>query len=87
MSFLLRCPHCGDRSVYEFRFGGEVKPRPAPGASEEEWVNYAYNRTNSAGVQTEWCYHRSGCRQWIKAVRNTRTNEVLETFYPEENAR
>src|SRR5438105_4577778 len=32
MSFLIKCPHCGDRGVYEFRFGGEVKARPEPGA-------------------------------------------------------
>ena len=30
MSFLIPCPHCGNRSVYEFRFGGEVK-KPEPG--------------------------------------------------------
>ncbi len=85
MSFLLRCPHCGNRSVYEFRFGGEVKQRPAPGSPAEEWLDYAYNRVNEAGVQTEWWYHRSGCRQWLKAVRNTRTNEVLDSFFPEDN--
>jgi methylglutamate dehydrogenase subunit B len=82
MSFLLRCPHCGNRSVYEFRFGGEFKARPAVEASEDEWLNYTYNRTNEAGLQTEWWYHRSGCRQWIQAVRDTRTNDVLRTFYP-----
>lgn len=84
MSFLLRCPHCGNRSVYEFRFGGEVKQRPAPGAQEEAWVHYSYTSANEAGVQKEWWYHRSGCRQWMQAVRNTVTNEVLETFFPEE---
>ncbi len=31
MSFLIPCPHCGNRSVYEFRFGGEVKAAPAAG--------------------------------------------------------
>jgi sarcosine oxidase subunit delta len=87
MSFLLRCPHCGNRSVYEFRFGGEATRRPPAGASDEAWLNYTYNRVNEAGVQTEWWYHRRGCRQWIKAIRNTRTNEVLETFYPEDSAR
>ena len=25
MSFLLNCPNCGERSVQEFRFGGEVR--------------------------------------------------------------
>jgi heterotetrameric sarcosine oxidase delta subunit len=87
MSFLLHCPHCGSRSVYEFRFGGEVSERPAPGAPEEAWLDYIYNKRNEAGVQTEWWYHRSGCRQWIQAVRNTRTNQVLETYYPGDAAR
>ena len=32
MSFLLPCPNCGKRSVYEFRFGGEVKQGPAANA-------------------------------------------------------
>ena len=84
MSFLLRCPHCGERSVYEFRFGGEVKERPAPGASGDDWIRYTYFKANEAGVQKEWWYHRSGCRQWMVAARNTLSNEVLETSFPEE---
>jgi heterotetrameric sarcosine oxidase delta subunit len=84
VSFLLRCPLCGNRSVYEFRFGGEVKRRPQPDAPEAAWVHYSYTRANEAGVQREWWYHRSGCRQWMQAVRNTVTNEVLETSFPEE---
>ncbi len=84
MSFLLRCPHCGDRSVYEFRFGGEVKQRPAPDAAEEAWLDYTYNRVNEAGVQREWWYHRAGCGQWLQAMRNTVTNEVLETFFSDQ---
>jgi methylglutamate dehydrogenase subunit B len=86
VSFLLPCPHCGPRSVYEFRFGGEVKQRPAPDAPEERWVDYIYTKTNEAGVQKEWWYHRSGCRQWMQALRNTVNNEVLETFFPEESS-
>ena len=86
MSFLLRCPHCGNRSVYEFRFGGEVKQRPAADAPEAAWVDYSYTKANEAGVQREWWYHRSGCRQWMQAVRNTVTNEVFETSFPEERS-
>jgi sarcosine oxidase subunit delta len=70
--------------VYEFRFGGERKQRPAPGAPEEEWFGYSYGRNNEAGAQMEWWYHRYGCRQWLQAVRNTITNEVLETSFPED---
>lgn len=84
MSFLLACPCCGERSVYEFRFGGEVKKRPAPEAGGEEWYRYTYTHRNEAGVQTEWWCHRSGCRQWLVAVRNTVNNEVLRTFLPGE---
>jgi sarcosine oxidase subunit delta len=83
MSFVIPCPHCGPRSVYEFRFGGEVKARPNPEAPHDEWLQYIYTKTNSSGVQQEWWYHRSGCRQWLRALRNTATNEVTETWLPD----
>jgi len=79
MSFLLHCPNCGERSVYEFRFGGEVRRRPTEAASSHEWAEYLYARTNAAGVQQEWWYHQLGCRTWFLAVRDTTTNTVLET--------
>jgi sarcosine oxidase, subunit delta len=87
MSFLLPCPHCGQRSVYEFRFGGEVKEQPPLDAPETAWIDYRFYRANMAGVQTEWWFHRSGCGQWMHAVRNTVSNEVLESFLPEEKGR
>ena len=83
MSILVCCPHCGPRSVYEFHFGGEVKQRPAPGAPEQEWLHYTYMKANVAGVQKEWWYHRWGCRRWLMAWRNTVTNEVSDTLFPE----
>ena len=84
MSFLVPCPQCGNRSVYEFRFGGEVKQRPAPDAPHADWTQYTYTKTNEAGLQKEWWFHRSGCRQWFQAVRNTVTNEVQNSFFPDE---
>jgi heterotetrameric sarcosine oxidase delta subunit len=83
MSFLIHCPNCGERSVYEFRFGGEYKERPALDAPAAAWSEFRFNRVNAAGVQTEWWFHRSGCRQWLKAVRNTVSNEVLRAFLPD----
>jgi sarcosine oxidase subunit delta len=80
MSFLLACPECGERSAYEFRFGGEVKSRPQPGASEDAWYRYIYTKANEAGEQKEWWFHRNGCHQWFQALRDTRTNTVLATF-------
>lgn len=84
MSFLLPCPNCGPRDVYEFRFGGERQERPHPDASPEAWADYLYFRSNEAGEQTEWWYHRLGCRGWFLAVRDTRTNAVREVFLPGE---
>ena len=84
MSFLLPCPHCGPRSVYEFRFGGEVKQRPLPDASAEDWLRYTYTKSNVAGVQKEWWYHRAGCQRWLLTVRNTITHEVLESYFADD---
>ena len=60
MSFLLTCPHCGEREVTDFSFGGEVVPRPTAKPTERELNTYNYFRRNVAGVQREWWYHRSG---------------------------
>lgn len=83
MSFLLTCPNCGVREVTDFGYGGEVSPRPAEQpASLGELGGYVYFRRNVAGVQREWWVHRSGCRAWFLAERDTRTNEVLWTALP-----
>ncbi|MFI5449749.1 MAG: sarcosine oxidase subunit delta [Candidatus Bathyarchaeia archaeon] len=80
LGFLIKCPNCGQRSVYEFHFGGEFLVRPSQQDSENAWYEYAYGRSNLAGVQEEWWYHRFGCKRWFLAERNTMTNEVLRTF-------
>ena len=85
MSFLLTCPHCGVREVADFAFGGEVNPRPRQIAhATASSCEYNYFRRNVAGVQREWWYHRSGCRTWFLAERDTRTNEVLRVGLPGE---
>lgn len=84
MSFLLECPHCGPRSVYEFRYGGEVRPRPSGEVTMHGWQHYLYMRANVAGPQREWWYHRAGCRRWFQATRDTRTNAVLSVSRGEQ---
>jgi sarcosine oxidase subunit delta len=84
MSFVLSCPHCGVREVADFSFGGEVSKRPRGEPSFRELCVYNYFRRNVAGVQREWWYHRSGCRTWFLADRDTRTNEVLRVGLPGE---
>ena len=84
MSFVLRCPHCGVREVADFAFGGEVSARPRTEPLFRELNQYNYFRRNVAGVQREWWYHRSGCRTWFQADRDTRTNAVLRVGLPGE---
>ena len=73
MSFLLRCPNCGPRDVSEFRYGGQILAQPAAGGNLPE-------------VQDERWYHRYGCRRWLTARRDVRTNEVLHTGWLGEEA-
>ena len=87
MSFLVPCPNCGERSAYEYRFGGEYRARPNSDASDDIWIDYLYTRGNVEGVQTEWWYHRDGCGKWFLAERDTRTNTVLKTDWPENYSR
>jgi heterotetrameric sarcosine oxidase delta subunit len=75
MSFLIECPHCGPRNIYEFRFGGEVKPRPDENeVTDEEWADYVYLAKNVCGAQDEWWFHTKGCGCWFTVTRDTRTN-------------
>lgn len=83
MSFLVPCPNCGPRSAYEFRYGGEHNPRPTPPVPDDVWTDYLYGRRNEAGRHTEWWYHRMGCRRWFLALRDTVSNTVIETRWPE----
>jgi heterotetrameric sarcosine oxidase delta subunit len=83
MSFLLECPNCGPREVADFGFGGEMSGRPSGEVTPRELNSYLYLRRNVAGVQREWWVHRSGCRAWFLAERDTRTNEVRWTSLPE----
>lgn len=82
MSFLLPCPICGPRDVYEFRYGGEVRQRPSPGSPRETWAGYLYDRSNIAGVERTWWFHRLGCRRWFQAERDTRDNRVIGAYLP-----
>jgi sarcosine oxidase delta subunit len=73
MSFLLPCPNCGPRDASEFRYGGQLLSAGVV--------------ANLPGPQWERWYHRLGCRRWLIAERDVRTNEVLRTGALEEGLR
>jgi heterotetrameric sarcosine oxidase delta subunit len=84
VSYVLTCPNCGPREVTDFGYGGELSKRPAVRPSFRELNAYNYFRRNAAGIQREWWVHRSGCRAWFIAERDTTTNRVLFTALPED---
>ena len=57
--------------------------RPSPQDADEVWTQYFYYRKNHAGPQREWWYHKFGCRRWFFAERDTRSNVVERTYWPE----
>ena len=79
MSFQIKCPNCGQRPVWEFHYGGPVQARPATSADQRAWTAYIYDKPNIRGVQIEWWHHRSACKQWFMAERDTRSNQVVTT--------
>jgi sarcosine oxidase subunit delta len=79
---LIDCPYCGQRPEIEFRCGGEAHIRrpDAKTATDQEWADYLYYRTNPKGAHAErWC-HVHGCGQWFNAVRDTVTERFVATY-------
>ena len=74
MSFQLNCPNCGKRAVTEFSFKCEYMERPEADADFKEWGDYIFLRKNKKGTQTEWWFHRSGCKSWFLVERDTTNN-------------
>jgi sarcosine oxidase subunit delta len=87
MSLLVPCPNCGPREFTEFSFGGESNRRPEPGAPVEALNRYLFVRQNVSGPQQEWWFHRAGCRGWFLAMRDTRTNRFMDSYWPEDARR
>jgi sarcosine oxidase subunit delta len=82
---LVPCPYCGPRNASEFRWGGEIKPRPDPNsATPQQWRDYLYFKRNAAGWITEtWC-HQAGCGRYFRSERHTVTNEIRATYVGNE---
>jgi sarcosine oxidase subunit delta len=76
---MIDCPHCGMRSVQEFRYRGDASLiRPPEGMDEEQaFADYVYLRRNSAGPHDEHWFHALGCRTWLVVTRDTRSHDIL----------
>ena len=85
----LSCPVCGERDLREFAYRGSAKlmARPAADAGAEAWHDYLHLRENPAGPNAELWQHVSGCRAWLRVVRDTRDHAVLEVGLARERPR
>ncbi len=76
----ITCPFCGERDAEEFAVvGSDVGPRPDAAAPDAlaRFSDYVHLRDNPAGPNSELWYHGSGCRRWLKVLRDTRTHQIL----------
>ncbi len=76
MSLTITCPICGQRSGYEFRYGGEDNgQRPDEDKlTQASWCAYVHLNSCEAGVQKEWWFHKDGCGCWFTIYRDTTSN-------------
>lgn len=82
---VIPCPHCGPRNEDEFLCWSESEPRRPlnpDSLSNEDWIDYVYNRTNAKGESRERWWHVRGCRRWIVVERNTVTHDIRGAEVP-----
>jgi heterotetrameric sarcosine oxidase delta subunit len=76
----IRCPYCGERSLSEFAYLGDANAdRPAQGAKDLQvrFLEAVYLRDNPLGTHHELWYHASGCRSWLRVIRDTCTHQIF----------
>ena len=84
----IKCPYCGLRDHSEFNYIGDatkIRPVSPELANDEEWFDYIYIRDNPRGVHQEYWQHITGCRSYVKVLRDTVTHEVLKTGLPSDD--
>ena len=73
----LDCPHCGRRSVEEFRYG-EIPTTPDSIVDPTIATSTAdFCAPTPTGQPSERWFHDFGCRRWLTVTRDTSTDEVL----------
>lgn len=82
---LIKCPYCGDRPEIEFRHGGEAHLTRAPlDASDLQWSQYLYFRSNTRGRFSERWRHSHGCGKFFNAIRDTVSDQFVCTYRVDE---
>ena len=80
---LIPCPCCGLRPETEFRYAGEAhiaRPPDPDTASDQEWTEYLYVRTNPKGRHRERWRHLHGCGRFFNVIRDTVTDRIAQSY-------
>jgi len=75
---LIPCPFCGERYEAEFSPGGEAylqRPDPAA-ASDRDWAEYLYYRSNPKGLHRERWFHGRRRRRLFNVARDTVAHDI-----------
>lgn len=76
---IMTCPLNGPRNISEFSYGGEVRPRPAPGADATVVADYLFLKDNQPGVTREWWLHVP-TSYWFIVERDVTSDTILRTY-------
>jgi sarcosine oxidase subunit delta len=81
---LIRCPYCSaERPEVEFAYAGEahiVRPDDPSKASDDEWRNHLFIRSNPRGLHYERWRHIHGCGRFFNALRDTVSDKFVMTY-------
>ena len=77
---IIKCPHCGPREASEYTYIGDATTqRPDHNDTDmDKWNEYVFMRENPCGAHMEHWQHTSGCRSFVKVVRDTVTHEISD---------
>lgn len=81
---LIACPYCAmARPELEFRNMGEAhiaRPLEPAAASDADWAEFLYLRSNTRGILLERWRHVHGCGRFFNAARDTVSDRFLATY-------
>ena len=75
----INCPCCGERGLDEFAYHGDAavkRPDASVPTAMADFIVYAFERTNAAGIHRELWYHAAGCHLWLVVTRNLMTHAI-----------
>jgi sarcosine oxidase subunit delta len=81
---LIHCPYCNETlPEVEFAYASEAhiaRPATPSAATDEEWAEFLFMRSNVKGLLYERWRHVHGCGRFFNAVRDTVSDKFLTTY-------